>query len=51
MKHEIQLFEDQQIRTGWDFELAEWLFSIVDVVAVLTDRLTLKPIGESLNSD
>ena len=33
----IQLYEDQQIRTAWDEEKQEWYFSIVDVVAVLTD--------------
>lgn len=33
----IQLFEDQNIRVAWDAEREEWYFSIVDVVAVLTD--------------
>lgn len=33
----IQLFEDRQIRTAWDEEKEEWYFSVVDVVAVLTD--------------
>ena len=33
----IQLFEDKRIRTAWDEEKEEWHFSIVDVVAVLTD--------------
>lgn len=33
----IQLFEDKRIRTAWDEEREEWYFSIVDVVAVLTD--------------
>ena len=33
----IQLFEDKRIRTAWDGEREEWYFSIVDVVAVLTD--------------
>ena len=32
----IQLFEDQRIRTAWDEESEEWLFSVVDVVSVLT---------------
>jgi hypothetical protein len=32
----IQLFEDQRIRTAWDEEREEWLFSVVDVVSVLT---------------
>ena len=36
-KNQIQLFEDQAIRTAWDAEKEEWYFSIVDVVAVLTD--------------
>lgn len=34
----IQLFENQRIRTAWDEEKEEWYFSIVDVVAVLTDQ-------------
>lgn len=36
--NEIQLFEDQKIRTAWDAEQEEWYFSIVDVIAVLTDQ-------------
>lgn len=36
----IQLFEDQAIRTAWDDEKQEWYFSIVDVIAVLTDQTT-----------
>ena len=34
---QLQLFEDQAIRTAWDEENEEWYFSIVDVVSVLTD--------------
>ena len=34
----IQLFEDKRIRTAWDEEKEEWYFSIVDVVAVLTNQ-------------
>lgn len=34
----IQLFENQRIRTAWDEEREEWYFSVVDVVAVLTDQ-------------
>lgn len=33
----IQLFENKRIRTAWDEEKEEWFFSVVDVVAVLTD--------------
>jgi len=39
-KYEIQLFEDKRIRTAWDEESQEWLFSIVDVVGVLTEQPT-----------
>ena len=35
---QIQLFEDKRIRTAWNVETEEWYFSIVDVVAVLTDQ-------------
>ena len=34
----VQLFEDKRIRTAWDVEKEEWYFSVVDVVAVLTDQ-------------
>jgi len=37
-KDSIQLFENKRIRTAWDEEREEWYFSIVDVVAVLTDQ-------------
>lgn len=33
----IQLFEQNTIRTAWDEKKEEWYFSIVDVVAVLTE--------------
>ena len=37
LKDNMQLFEDKKIRTAWDAEKEEWYFSIVDVIAVLTD--------------
>ena len=33
----IKLFETKQVRSEWDQEAETWFFSIVDVVAVLTD--------------
>ena len=33
----IQLFEDKHIRTAWDPDKQDWLFSVVDVCAILTD--------------
>lgn len=43
--NKIQLFEDQAIRTAWDEEQEEWYFSIVDVVAILTEQKNV-PIGQ-----
>lgn len=36
-QNKIKLFEEKKIRTLWDSETEEWYFSVVDVVAVLTD--------------
>ena len=33
----IRLFEEKNVRTIWDSEKEEWYFSVVDVIAVLTD--------------
>ncbi|MCL2644967.1 MAG: hypothetical protein FWD51_05855 [Betaproteobacteria bacterium] len=38
--NKIQLFEDRRIRTAWDEEREKWYFSVVDVVAVLTEQPT-----------
>ena len=37
-KEQIQLFENRNVRTLWDEQEEEWYFSIVDVVAILTDQ-------------
>ena len=34
----LQLFEDQAIRTAWNEKEEEWYFSVVDVVRALTDQ-------------
>jgi BRO family, N-terminal domain len=36
-KNKIQLFQKQTVRTHWDEENEIWYFSIVDVVAILTE--------------
>jgi len=36
-KDKIQLFNEKQVRTHWDEEQEKWYFSVVDVIAVLTD--------------
>lgn len=33
----IKIFEQKQVRTHWDEEQEKWYFSIVDVIAILTD--------------
>ena len=35
--NEIKLYENKEIRSVWDEEKEEWYFSVVDVVAVLTE--------------
>ena len=36
--NELKLFEDKKIRAKWNDEQEKWYFSVVDVVAVLTDN-------------
>lgn len=36
-KEAIKLFEEHKVRTIWDDTHEKWYFSIVDVVAILTD--------------
>ncbi len=36
-KVSIRFFNDQEIRVAWDEEGNRWLFSVVDVIAVLTE--------------
>ena len=37
METKLKLFNEKQIRTSWNANEEEWYFSVVDVVAVLTD--------------
>lgn len=37
MENKIKLFENKVVRSHWDAEKEEWYFSVVDVVAVLTE--------------
>ena len=36
-KEAIKFFEEKKVRTLWDDETEEWYFSIIDVIAVLTE--------------
>ena len=33
----MQLFENQPVRTAWNEEEEEWYFSVVDVIGILTE--------------
>ena len=39
-KQSIQLFEERNVRTIWDDVQEKWYFSVVDVIAILTDSPT-----------
>lgn len=36
-ENSIKLFEQQQVRTHWDDTQEKWYFSIIDVIAILTE--------------
>jgi len=37
-ENKIQLFHEQKVRTYWDEDQEKWFFSIIDVVAILTEQ-------------
>ncbi len=37
-ENKIQLFQKQKVRTHWDEENELWFFSIIDVIAILTEQ-------------
>ncbi len=43
-ENKAKLFESQQIRTEWDEDAEKWWFSVLDVVAVLTDQPDYKKV-------
>ena len=49
-KQAIQLFERRKVRTVWDEEHEKWYFSVVDVVAVLTDSADPKQYIKKMRS-
>ena len=36
-ENNIKLFEGRKIRTKWDEEIQDYYYSIIDVIAVLTE--------------
>lgn len=49
----IKLFQDRKIRSVWDETEQQWYFSVVDVVAALTDSVNptdyLKKMRKEMN--
>jgi len=44
MENKLQLFEKRQIRSVWDEEQEKWWFSILDIIAVLTEQPDYKKV-------
>lgn len=49
-KNEIKLFENREIRTKWDSEIENYYFSIIDVIAVLTESKNPSQYWRTLKS-
>ncbi len=45
----LALFEGKQIRRQWDDKKEEWYFSVVDIMAVLTDSLDSRKYWNKLS--
>ena len=50
MNTKLQLFNETKIRTSWNADEEEWYFSVVDVVAVLTDSVDTKQYIKKLRT-
>ncbi len=46
----IKLFEQQKVRTHWDNEQEKWYFSIIDVIAILTENARPRKYWNDLKS-
>jgi len=44
MDNKIKLFEKQQVRSVWDAEQEKWWFSVLDIIAILTDQPDYKKV-------
>lgn len=42
--HKIKLFEAHQVRAEWDAEAGKWWFSVLDIIAILTDQADYKKV-------
>lgn len=46
----IQVFDDKQVRTVWDADQEKWYFSIIDVIAALTDSPRVRKYWNALKT-
>ena len=37
-KISIRFFDDREVRAVWDHQNSRWMFSVLDIVALLTDQ-------------
>ena len=44
MENKIQLFEKNNVRSVWDEEQEKWWFSVLDIIAILTDQPDYKKV-------
>jgi hypothetical protein len=44
MENKVQLFESFKVRSVWDEEEEKWWFSVLDIIAVLTDQPDYKKV-------
>ena len=49
IQNKVQLFNDKKIRSVWDSEEEQWYFSVIDVIAVLTDSVNPRDYWFKLN--
>ena len=49
-KQALQLFEEKKVRTVWDTDAEKWYFSIVDIIAALTDSTDPKQYLKRIRS-
>lgn len=50
MKNELKVFEDNNIRSSYDEEKEKWYFSIIDIVAILTESKNPRRYWSDLKS-
>lgn len=48
--NEIKLFQDKKIRTKWDSDIEDYYFSVIDVIAVLTESKNPSQYWRTLKS-